>query len=293
MSDAPLIWRHEQSWPVGLASRSEADKILRRQCPRLTPQRLKGLVTPQMVSAEAWECGRSPSGADISRSGCSLSQVRYSGPCRLVQYSKESDGLVHLSDVDEGLVAPAGLESASTARSHSPEDASAERQKRSAEPRKVSAGELVALYHGSFHRFVRMAEAITGEREDALDAVQDGFADALRHLNRYEGRGSFEGWVWRCVMNQARMTRRRSGRESASDSRGDASRADAASPMGELLPQVARLPERQRLVLFLRYVADLSYDEIADVLAISAGTVAATLHTAHRTLRRQLEEEAK
>lgn len=200
---------------------------------------------------------------------------------------------MHLSDVDRGFVAPAGLESASAACSPPPEGASAERRERSAEGRKISAEELVALYHGSFHRFVRMAEAITGEREDALDAVQDGFADALRHLNSYESRGSFEGWVWRCVMNQARMARRRSGRSSGSDSRADVSHADGASPMGELLPQVARLPERQRLVLFLRYVADLSYDAIADVLAISAGTVAATLHTAHQTLRRQLEEEAE
>jgi RNA polymerase sigma factor (sigma-70 family) len=50
------------------------------------------------------------------------------------------------------------------------------------------------------------------------------------------------------------------------------------------------LPERQRLVLFLRYYADLDYAAIADALEIKSGTVAATLHTAHAALRRQLLE---
>lgn len=153
---------------------------------------------------------------------------------------------------------------------------------------------LAALYHERYHNFARMAEAITGEREAAHDAVQDGFADALRNLDRYQGRGSFEGWVWRCVMNQARMTRRRSARRAGTDGQGEASsRDDPVWPTGELLPQIMRLPERQRLVLFLRYFADFSYDAIAEVLEISAGTVAATLHAAHRTLRAHLEEDSK
>ena len=53
---------------------------------------------------------------------------------------------------------------------------------------------------------------------------------------------------------------------------------------------VARLPERQRLVLFLRYYADLDYESIARVLAIRPGTVAATLHSAHASLRASFQE---
>jgi DNA-directed RNA polymerase specialized sigma24 family protein len=51
------------------------------------------------------------------------------------------------------------------------------------------------------------------------------------------------------------------------------------------------LPERQRLVLFLRYYADLDYHTIATALEIADGTVAATLNAAHTTLRKQLEVE--
>ena len=54
--------------------------------------------------------------------------------------------------------------------------------------------------------------------------------------------------------------------------------------------RLALLPERQRLILFLRYYADLDYQQIADVLDLRRGTVSAALHAAHNTLRQQLEE---
>jgi RNA polymerase sigma factor (sigma-70 family) len=53
---------------------------------------------------------------------------------------------------------------------------------------------------------------------------------------------------------------------------------------------IARLPERQRLALFLRYYADLDYRSIAAALEISTGTVGATLSAAHSSLRRLLQE---
>jgi RNA polymerase sigma-70 factor (ECF subfamily) len=154
----------------------------------------------------------------------------------------------------------------------------------------VSAEELGSLYRDSYHRFVRLAEAITHDPEEARDAVQEGFASALRELGRYEGRGSFEGWVWRCVVNAARMSRRKSVRGLPLRwERGAApSLPDESEP--KLLERVAHLPERQRLALFLRYFADLPYDRIAEVLEVSPGTVAASLNAAHRTLREQLEE---
>lgn len=53
---------------------------------------------------------------------------------------------------------------------------------------------------------------------------------------------------------------------------------------------IARLPERQRLALFLRYYADLDYESIATALQVSSGTVGATLNAAHTSLRRLLQE---
>ena len=53
---------------------------------------------------------------------------------------------------------------------------------------------------------------------------------------------------------------------------------------------LAALPERRRTIVFLRYYADLDYEAIAEALEISSGTVAATLHEAHKTLRLELPE---
>ena len=69
--------------------------------------------------------------------------------------------------------------------------------------------EIERLYAGQFPRFVRVARAILGERERAVEAVQDGFADAIRTRGTYRGEGAFEGWVWRVVVNAARKAARR------------------------------------------------------------------------------------
>jgi RNA polymerase sigma-70 factor, ECF subfamily len=145
--------------------------------------------------------------------------------------------------------------------------------------------EIEAVYRTGYSGFLRVSLAITGDRESAHDAVQDGFADALRSAEQWSGRGPLGAWVWRCVINRARKarSRRRSFelRGLVEESPGEAS---------ELLTRVAELPERQRLVVFLRYFADLDYREIAEALDIRVGTVSATLHAAHASLRSSLTE---
>jgi RNA polymerase sigma-70 factor (ECF subfamily) len=59
----------------------------------------------------------------------------------------------------------------------------------------------------------------------------------------------------------------------------------------ELAKAVRTLAPRRRLAVFLRYFADLSYAEIADVLEVAEGTVAATLSQAHAELRAGLQLE--
>jgi RNA polymerase sigma factor (sigma-70 family) len=60
-----------------------------------------------------------------------------------------------------------------------------------------------------------------------------------------------------------------------------------------LAEALSRLPPRKRLVVFLRYFADLSYSEIAEVAGISEGTVAATLNQARAALLEQLSVEGR
>ena len=155
--------------------------------------------------------------------------------------------------------------------------------------------EIERIYRARFQEFVRLASAVTGERDAAFDAVQDAFAALIRKRSSYTGRGSLEGWVWRGVTNTA-LNRRASNLRSQRPLPAAPDTADAlpwsTTPSGPVATALANLPERQRLVVFLRYYADLEYSAIADVLEISVGTVASTLNSAHRALRDALSMEA-
>ena len=130
--------------------------------------------------------------------------------------------------------------------------------------------ELESLYRLDFAQFVRVARAVTGDRDSALEAVQEGFADALRNSSQWQGRGPLAGWVWRCVLNRARKARSRPNVELRSD---DGRNGSVEAGDDELRLRLAALPERQRLVVFMRYYADLEYSEIAAALGIQVGTV--------------------
>jgi len=142
--------------------------------------------------------------------------------------------------------------------------------------------ELEALYRRKLPEFRRVAAAIAGDRELGRDAVQEAFASAVRRRRDFRGAGTLEAWIWRIVVNAARDARRR--RPVASPPH-----EPEANGHAPVLP-LDLLTERQREVVFLHYYADLDYTAIAGALAISAGTVGATLTAARRTLRQALEE---
>jgi RNA polymerase sigma-70 factor, ECF subfamily len=151
--------------------------------------------------------------------------------------------------------------------------------------------DIEAVYRERFRHFKRVAVAIVGDHERAVEAVHDGFADAIRSRSRFRGSGPLEAWVWRAVVNAARRASREpSDLELRSEV--EVRRNGSVELEPEALQEVIRrLPERQRLVLFLRYYGDLDYRDIARALDIRTGTVSATLHAAHAALRRVLEGE--
>jgi RNA polymerase sigma factor (sigma-70 family) len=159
-------------------------------------------------------------------------------------------------------------------------------------PRKICWTRSSRCYRDRFADFVAVAASIVGERESAREAVQDAFASIVRSRRDFRGEAPLEAWVWRAVINAARKKKRRYAREAharatAPVMNGTAPDRDEGS---ELATLVATLPERQRLVLFLRYYADLDYLRIAQILGVRTGTVSASLHAAHRTLRQALNE---
>ena len=154
----------------------------------------------------------------------------------------------------------------------------------------ASLEEIERVYRQRLPEFRRVAAAMLGNREAARDAVQEGFAIAVRKRKSFRGEGPLEAWLWRIVVNAVRDQTRR--RAEVLDPETIASRngSHTDEPDAQVRVALALLPERQRLALFLRYYADLDYRTIAETLDVAIGTVGVTLSTAQARLRELLEE---
>lgn len=154
----------------------------------------------------------------------------------------------------------------------------------------TTLAELERVYRSEFRALIRTATAYLGDVELATEAVQEGVANAIRKRRTYRGEGTLEAWLWSVVLNAIRSAHRE-----RAHSRMVAAALDPVPPLDASSDEavraaVRRLPERQRLVLFLRFYADLDYATIADLLDISEGTVGASLNAARKSLRGLLEE---
>ena len=153
----------------------------------------------------------------------------------------------------------------------------------------VAADEIERIYRTRHGAFVAVAAAVTGDAGEATDVVQDAFATALRKRRRFRATGTLEGWIWRIVLNKARDRRRRSRRKAFVGTAESPVSTNGYEADAAVRVMLARLPERQREAVFLRYYADLDYAAIAELLGISTGTVGATLTAAHASLRQSIE----
>jgi RNA polymerase sigma-70 factor, ECF subfamily len=152
----------------------------------------------------------------------------------------------------------------------------------------ATSAQLESLYRERYRRFRDVLDGIVGSRDVAREVVQEAFARALRDRKKFRGDGSLESWVWRIALNQA-FRARRDLRQVWDD--------DCELPVEDrrsdhdVRAAVRALPPRRRLIVFLRYFADLSYEEIASVCGVSEGTVAATLAQARDELVEHLTPE--
>ena len=159
--------------------------------------------------------------------------------------------------------------------------------------------ELVRAYQGIAFR---TAYLLAGNADDAEEAAQDGFVKAYRALGRFRSGAPFRPWLLAIVANEARNRRRSAGRRErlALRAAADAPSGDAApSPEAaflsaerreRLVAGLNRLGERDRLVLSLRYLLELSEEETAAALDCRRGTVKSRLARALERLRVELGE---
>jgi RNA polymerase sigma factor (sigma-70 family) len=149
--------------------------------------------------------------------------------------------------------------------------------------------EIEAIYRGRGADFFRLALARTSDPDLARDAVQEGFARAIRALDSFRGSGSLEAWIGRCVLNAAVDASRAVNRTGLGEAP-ETAPTTPETPDQEIRSALRRLPQRQRDALFLRFYLDFDYMTIAETLGIEVGTVSATLHAARENLSRALQE---
>src|SRR5262249_31646845 len=177
---------------------------------------------------------------------------------------------------------------------------------------RLQAAELRA-FEELFTHFERPVYALCfrmlGDAEEARDAAQETFIKVYRGLTGFRGDAGLKTWIYRIAINQAmnqkRWWRRRHREETVSL---DISRGDSETTLGSTLPGRYGSPEAQaisnerehcimralseikqeyRIALMLREIDELSYEEIADTLAISIGTVKSRIARGREELRRR------
>jgi RNA polymerase sigma-70 factor (ECF subfamily) len=167
----------------------------------------------------------------------------------------------------------------------------------------VAAETTVAaqLYERHCELVYRYCLRMLGSREEAEDAAQTTFVQALRALRRGIVPTFEQAWLLKIANNECKSRRRagwrRSQREFASDPRSLEELAEAPNRGdGRLIGvrhALARLPEMQRRALLLREWQGCSYAEIAHELGVSLPAVEALIFRARRRLARELGEETR
>lgn len=153
---------------------------------------------------------------------------------------------------------------------------------------------------------------LLGDAEEARDAAQETFLKVYKGLSGFRAESGLKTWIYRIAINQAmnqqRWWRRRHRDETLSL---DLNRGESNTTLGNMLPSRGASPEAQaisnqreqyimralneikaeyRVALVLREIEELSYEEIAETLGVSIGTVKSRIARGREELRRRLKD---
>jgi RNA polymerase sigma-70 factor (ECF subfamily) len=171
----------------------------------------------------------------------------------------------------------------------------------------AAAERLVSMFGD---RAYRLAIGITGNQQDAEEAVQDAFWNVIRKIDTFRGDAALGSWIYRITANAALQRRRRGARrrdeisldEILPSFHEDGSHADPIVDWSTELDDPAvqnelrsvltsaleELPDHYRAVIILHDVEGLSMAEVADCLDITVPTAKARAHRARLLLRQRL-----
>ncbi len=164
---------------------------------------------------------------------------------------------------------------------------------------RLAFDQLVLKYR---NRVMGVATRMIGDRVEAEDLAQEVFIKVYRALKGFQGASLFSTWLYRITANSCLNQRRRQnleGQFSTSVNNPEQQLSDGASNPHTLLERkeikitlekaIQALAPEQRMVLILRDIEGLSYEEISDSLDLELGTVRSRLHRARLAVQTEIK----
>ena len=150
------------------------------------------------------------------------------------------------------------------------------------------------VYEASYQRLVVQMLALCGDQQDAEEAVQEAFVQALRRRREFAEVAVPEAWLRTVALNRLRNGWRHAAvvRRFVASAPGPAALLDLGPDHVALVAALARLNPDERLVVVLHHLADRRVDEIADEVGVPTGTVKSRLHRGRAHLADLMAEPA-
>lgn len=180
---------------------------------------------------------------------------------------------------------------------------------------RCKAGDTLAfdeLISAHQDRVLNTAFRLMGNYEEALDLTQEVFLNCFRKIGNFKGDSALSTWLYRITVNTAKnrwkyQQSRGLHRTTSLDAPMEADDEERVRQYPDTQPtprkvatdreamafleeHLAQLGEEHREVLVLRYMEELSYEEIAEILNLSLGTVKSRIHRARNELREVMDE---
>jgi len=163
--------------------------------------------------------------------------------------------------------------------------------------------EIFDKYHKKVYR---IAYGVVRQREEALDVVQEVFIKLFRSIQNFKGRSHFYTYLYRMAINTSIDHKRKAGKQfvSSLDEEGSFEPSDEADkgPEKILLQKeleekvrqaMDKLPDEQKAAIIFRDVEGLSYQEMAEAMGCSIGTVMSRLHYGRKRMQESLKDYLK
>lgn len=150
------------------------------------------------------------------------------------------------------------------------------------------------LYRLFEKKFFGLCLKYSSSYADAQDNFQEGFLIIFRKINQYSGKGSFEGWAKKILINNA-LQKYKGMRfmEVLNDNIPDVEVEidEEEISLDYLMQIIHELPDQYRIVFSLYVLDDYSHQEISEMLSISTGTTKSNLHRARLLLKEKIEKK--